>query len=53
MSKKPPAQFNILIVEDDRELNDQLSEMIQSAGYQVNACYDGNSLRNLRSNNTC
>ncbi|WP_444946798.1 response regulator transcription factor [Microbulbifer sp. VTAC004] len=43
MSQKPPAQFNILIVEDDRELNNQLSEMIQSAGYQVNACYDGNS----------
>ncbi|WP_445361878.1 response regulator transcription factor [Microbulbifer sp. EKSA005] len=43
MSQKPPTQSNILIVEDDRGLNDQLCEMIQSAGYQVNACFDGNT----------
>ncbi|WHI47171.1 response regulator transcription factor [Microbulbifer sp. JMSA004] len=43
MSQKSPSQFNILIVEDDRGLNDQLSEMIQDAGYQVNACFDGNT----------
>ncbi|WP_445354237.1 response regulator transcription factor [Microbulbifer sp. EKSA008] len=43
MSQKLPSQFNILIVEDDRGLNDQLSEMIQDAGYQVNTCFDGHT----------
>ncbi|WP_444944322.1 response regulator transcription factor [Microbulbifer sp. ZKSA006] len=43
MSQKPPPQCNILIVEDDRSLNSQLCEMIEGAGYQVNACYEGNT----------
>ncbi|AWB68945.1 DNA-binding response regulator [Saccharobesus litoralis] len=31
----------ILIVEDDQQLNQQLSELISAAGYQVDRCFDG------------
>ncbi|WP_016955743.1 response regulator transcription factor [Catenovulum agarivorans] len=31
----------ILVVEDDKNLNQQLSELMLQAGYQVDNCYDG------------
>lgn len=34
-------QTKILIIEDDRELNQQLSELLGSKGYCVEPCFDG------------
>ncbi|OXY81577.1 response regulator transcription factor [Oceanimonas doudoroffii] len=31
----------ILVIEDDRALNDQLAELLQGHGYQVSQCFDG------------
>ena len=35
--------FNILVVEDDEILNQQLTELLTSKGYQVEQCFDGES----------
>ncbi|WP_028766308.1 response regulator transcription factor [Shewanella fidelis] len=35
------AMVNILVVEDDRVLNDQLTVMLQQKGYGVEQCFDG------------
>lgn len=32
---------NILIVEDDRQLNQQMVELVSGAGYNVDPCFDG------------
>lgn len=35
------SDFNILVIEDDRILNDQLSVLLTAKGYQVEQCFDG------------
>ncbi len=41
MTTSEQSSFRILIVEDDPGLNQQMSEMIANAGYQVDSCFDG------------
>jgi DNA-binding response OmpR family regulator len=35
------SNFNILIIEDDKILNQQLTELLTLKGYQVEQCFDG------------
>ncbi len=35
------SDFNILIIEDDKVLNQQLTELLTLKGYQVEQCFDG------------
>lgn len=35
------SDFNILIIEDDKILNQQLTELLTLKGYQVEQCFDG------------
>ena len=39
MMKEKPTK--ILIVEDDRELSQQMLELLQAKGYEVEQCFDG------------
>lgn len=34
-------ETNILVIEDDRELSEQLTELLSSKGYKVEQCFDG------------
>lgn len=43
VSTMPSVSGSILIVEDDPELNQQMQDMLRSAGYRVSACMDGES----------
>ena len=35
------SDLNILIIEDDKILNQQLTELLTLKGYQVEQCFDG------------
>ena len=37
------SDFNILVIEDDKILNQQLTEILTLKGYQVEQCFDGES----------
>lgn len=36
-------KIRILVIEDDKELNQQLAELLKSRGYEVEQCYDGDN----------
>lgn len=36
-----PSNVKILLIEDDRELSDRLTELLQDKGYDVEQCFDG------------
>ncbi len=40
-SSPDKAIASILVVEDDQSLSQQLSELLEEAGYQVDSCFDG------------
>lgn len=41
MSEPTNKQFRVLIVEDDLDLNQQVNELLSSAGYMVESVFDG------------
>ncbi|WP_096087360.1 response regulator transcription factor [Agaribacterium haliotis] len=45
------APGNILVVEDDAELNQQISQLVSAAGYRADACFDGQSALLLAAKN--